>query len=170
MKDYYAVLGVEHEASSEQIKKAYRQLAKKFHPDVNGGDVQAEARFKQVHEAYSTLGNSELRAAYDQQLLTGRNTGQAKGSAFNTARSSKGNAKSGSANAEKVWSDPSRMQEQFEQFLAITPKARKVQTVAKPVPIKEWICPPCLTDISEFEKSRPVARYGSCRFRRRLWK
>ncbi|WP_339845163.1 DnaJ domain-containing protein [Paenibacillus sp. FSL W7-1088] len=136
MKDYYAVLGVEHEASSEQIKKAYRQLAKKFHPDVNGGDVQAEARFKQVHEAYSTLGNSELRAAYDQQLLTGRNTGQAKGSAFNTARSSKGNAKSGSANAEKVWSDPSRMQEQFEQFFGYHPKGKESPNGGKAGPNK----------------------------------
>ena len=74
MKDYYAVLGVDREASPDQIKKAYRQLAKRFHPDVNGGDAQAEARFKQIHEAYSTLGNPELRAAYNQQPRSTRKT------------------------------------------------------------------------------------------------
>lgn len=109
-------------------------------------------RFKQVHEAYSTLGNPELRAAYNQQPRSTGNPGGPNGATSSTAREKSGQAQNGPMNTDKVWSDPSRMQEQFEQFLAIAPKAREAQTVAKPIPTKEWICPPCLTDISEFEK------------------
>jgi DnaJ-class molecular chaperone len=136
MKDYYAVLGVEREASPEQIKKAYRQLAKKFHPDVNGGDPQAEARFKQVHEAYSTLGNPELRAAYNQQPRSTGNPGAAKGASSSTAREKSGHAKNGPMNTEKVWSDPSRMQEQFEQFFGYSPKGKESSNSGKADPNK----------------------------------
>lgn len=119
MKDYYAVLGVDREASPDQIKKAYRQLAKRFHPDVNGGDAQAEAHFKQIHEAYSTLGNPELRAAYNQQPRSTRKPGETQKATSSTTRE-----KSGPINAEQVWSDPSRMQEQFEQFFGYRPKGK----------------------------------------------
>lgn len=54
-RDYYEVLGVEKNASSEEIKKAYRRLARKYHPDVNGGDKEAEAKFKEINEAYEVL-------------------------------------------------------------------------------------------------------------------
>jgi curved DNA-binding protein len=65
-KDYYAVLGVEKSASSEQIKKAYRKLAIKYHPDKNPGDKQAEERFKEITEAYAVLSDQEKRRQYDQ--------------------------------------------------------------------------------------------------------
>ena len=55
MKDYYAILGVSREASQEEIKKAYRRLALKYHPDRNPGDKEAEERFKEINEAYQTL-------------------------------------------------------------------------------------------------------------------
>lgn len=63
MKDYYEVLGVSREASSEDIKKAYRKLAHKYHPDKKGGD---EAKFKEVNEAYQTLSDDQKRSQYDQ--------------------------------------------------------------------------------------------------------
>lgn len=65
-RDYYEVLGVDRSASEDQIKKAYRQQAKKYHPDLNPGDKTAEEKFKEVNEAYEVLSDSEKKAKYDQ--------------------------------------------------------------------------------------------------------
>ncbi|MDJ0553234.1 MAG: DnaJ C-terminal domain-containing protein [Microcoleaceae cyanobacterium MO_207.B10] len=65
-KDYYAALGLNKSASSEQIKKTYRKLARKYHPDMNPGDRKAEERFKEVNEAYEVLSDPEKRKKYDQ--------------------------------------------------------------------------------------------------------
>jgi DnaJ-class molecular chaperone len=64
-KDYYHVLGVRRDASAKEIKQAYRRLARRYHPDVNPGDVSAEQRFKEISEAYAVLGNPEQRQKYD---------------------------------------------------------------------------------------------------------
>ncbi len=64
-KDYYSVLGVSESASPEEIKKAFRTLAKKHHPDRNKGDKQAEERFKDISEAYDVLGDQQKRQQYD---------------------------------------------------------------------------------------------------------
>jgi len=65
-KDYYATLGVSREAKPEEIRKAYRRLARKYHPDVNPGNKAAEEKFKQLSEAYEILGDAKKRQVYDQ--------------------------------------------------------------------------------------------------------
>jgi molecular chaperone DnaJ len=64
-KDYYSILGVSKSASADEIKKAYRKLAVKHHPDKNGGDKEAESKFKEITEAYQTLSDPDKRAQYD---------------------------------------------------------------------------------------------------------
>src|SRR5690242_15036001 len=65
-RDYYQVLGVARDATDEQIKTAYRKLARKHHPDLNPGDKAAEERFKELQVAYDVLSNPENRKLYDQ--------------------------------------------------------------------------------------------------------
>jgi curved DNA-binding protein len=65
-KDYYKILGVAKTASEKEIKAAYRKLARKHHPDVNAGNKEAEARFKEIGEAYEVLGDKEKRKQYDE--------------------------------------------------------------------------------------------------------
>ena len=64
-RDYYEVLGVDKNASEDEIKKAYRKLAKKYHPDLNPGDKEAEEKFKEANEAYEVLSDAEKKAKYD---------------------------------------------------------------------------------------------------------
>ena len=64
-KDYYSALGVDKSASNDDIKKAYRKMAMKYHPDRNKGDAAAEAKFKEINEAYEVLKDPQKKAAYD---------------------------------------------------------------------------------------------------------
>ncbi|MCL1964282.1 MAG: DnaJ domain-containing protein [Firmicutes bacterium] len=68
MADHYSVLGVKRDAGAEEIKKAFRKLAKRYHPDATGGDEAAKQKFVQVNEAYETLSDDAKRKAYDAEL------------------------------------------------------------------------------------------------------
>ena len=65
-RDYYEVLGLSKGASDDDIKKAYRKLAKKYHPDLHPDDKNAEAKFKEISEAYDVLSDKDKRTKYDQ--------------------------------------------------------------------------------------------------------
>ena len=75
-KDYYKTLGVAKAASAEEIKKAHRKLARKFHPDLNPGDKKAEEKFKEIQEAYDVLSDEDKRPKYDQYGDQWQNIGQ----------------------------------------------------------------------------------------------
>ncbi len=78
-RDYYEVLGVSKNATADEIKKAYRQLALKYHPDRNPGDKDAEEKFKEAAEAYSVLSDADKRARYDRYGFAGMNGGSSSG-------------------------------------------------------------------------------------------
>ena len=81
-KDYYDILGVDEDANQREIKKAYRELARKHHPDRNPDDESAEDRFKEIQEAYSVLSDTEKRQQYDQRRKFGGGFGGFGGGSF----------------------------------------------------------------------------------------
>jgi len=110
-KDYYAILGVSRDATEEEIKKAYRRLAKKYHPDRNKGDKEAERRFKEINEAHSILTDKEKRAQYD-RFGSVRDKGFTGGNFWEEFAS-----RSGGPHAERFsWSDLGDLGDIFSQF------------------------------------------------------
>lgn len=83
-KDYYTILGVSKSADAEEIKRAFRKLARKYHPDMNPGDRAAEAKFKEINEAYEVLSDSDKRRKYDQFGQYWKHADQGSGSPFST--------------------------------------------------------------------------------------
>lgn len=111
-RDYYEILGVTKNASSEEIKKVYRRLARQYHPDLNPGDKAAEEKFKDIGEAYEILSDSAKRSQYDQfsrhwkqKGFTGNKTPKSKGS---------GGAANGRSNSQEV--DPGQFPD-FQSFI-----------------------------------------------------
>ena len=85
-RDYYEVLGVNKNADAATIKKAYRKLAKKYHPDSNEGNASAAEHFKEVNEAYDVLSDEKKRKLYDQFGHAAGNYGNAQGNGFGGAQ------------------------------------------------------------------------------------
>src|SRR6184192_1853322 len=81
-RDYYETLGVARDASEDDIKKAYRRLARQYHPDRNPGDKQAEDHFKEVQDAYDVLSDKAKRAQYDRFGFVGPEGGMPGGTTF----------------------------------------------------------------------------------------
>jgi curved DNA-binding protein len=80
MKTYYEILGVGREATKDELKKAFRKLAHQYHPDVNPGNKEAEAKFKMINKAYNTLSDESAKAGYDAKLKGGHIDQEGRGS------------------------------------------------------------------------------------------
>ena len=100
-KDFYAVLGVPSSASQDEIKKAYRKLAKKYHPDANASDPKAAERFKEISEANNVLGDAEKRKQYDEMRRLGAFDGGFGGGFGSRARGGAGGARGGAGSAQQ---------------------------------------------------------------------
>lgn len=122
MKDFYAILEVPKTATGEEIKKSYRGLAKKYHPDLHPGDLQAETRFKEIGEAYAVLGDEEKRRQYDQSR-NAANTAPRTGPGTSSKKTSKA-----PMNPDF---DISNMTQGFESFFGFNPKTGDITNEEK---------------------------------------
>lgn len=118
MKDYYKILSLKRDATQDAIKKAYRKLAKKYHPDQNPGDKQAEETFKQVNEAYTVLTDETQKAAYDARMFGGGPTSAAR---ENAPESNAGRAYRPRPNMSAA--DFAGSNNIFEDFFGFNPKS-----------------------------------------------
>jgi len=112
--NFYEVLGVQKSAPAEEIKKAYRKLAKRYHPDVNQGSQEAARKFQEVQQAYEVLSDPAARESYDNG---GRSGGTQRGNEAETRGRSSSRHK-GKMRGEPF--DPSKMEEQFSQFFGFS--------------------------------------------------
>lgn len=127
MEDYYKVLGVSRTATEDELKRAYRKLAKRCHPDTHPGDKECEERFRLINEAYDTLGNAAKRRKYDSAYNPGsaegrRGPGRQRGQARPDAR------------PEVDFAD---IHKTFEQFFGFDPHSHEVVNEEKLDPGKK---------------------------------
>ncbi|TVX92035.1 J domain-containing protein [Paenibacillus agilis] len=123
--NYYERLEVATTASADEIKKSYRRLAKKYHPDVNPGNEQAEARFKALAAAYQVLSDETSRQAYDEQLTRKGTGATAKSQAGSSSFSQAGGQKGSNAASGKVEFDMQKMHQNFERVFGFDPKTKE---------------------------------------------
>ncbi|MFC7677686.1 DnaJ domain-containing protein [Paenibacillus sp. GCM10028914] len=113
--NYYQILGVEHTAERQEIREAYRRLAKKHHPDVNQNNPEASQMFQKVHEAYRILSDERLRVDYD------RTSGVSGGSDDSSTKFTSARTEQGSGMGKAAF-DPSNPGGHFETFFGFNPK------------------------------------------------
>lgn len=118
MKTYYQILGVSKTASKDELKKAFRKLARQYHPDVNPGNKEAEEKFKQVNEAYNTLSDDSLKAAYDAKLEGNTYSSAGAAGSANTGRAAQTGPQSRPFNFENV-------EKNFESFFGFNPHTKE---------------------------------------------
>ena len=145
MKDYYKILGVDRQASTEQIKKAYRSLAKKYHPDVVKDDKAKQERMYEIQEAYACLENEERRKKYDAECLKSpRNTVNA-GEKVKNGRTSFGEKSPDMGQFERFFGfQPGRGMETYQDHRSSKPENRMDQSSRRK----------CLQPFSEEEACR----------------
>lgn len=107
MKDYYKVLNVSTDATKDEIKKAFRSLAKKYHPDRNANDKEALRKFQEVNEAYEVLSNEEARKQYDNKRKSGFKE---------SSKAEENNKKNKSSNGNKKYEDKSESMENLNKY------------------------------------------------------
>jgi curved DNA-binding protein len=149
-KDYYKILGVERSADEKEIKKAYRRLARQYHPDVNSGDKAAEARFKEINEANEVLSDPEKRRKYDdlaQDYQRWQQTGGASGYDFNqwSARGASGGTRSAYGDINDLFADDPQFSDFFGTLFGSmagrgsAPGARAGRTAAAPRHVEQEV-------------------------------
>jgi molecular chaperone DnaJ len=123
MKDYYKILQVSKTATMAEIKKSYRNLAKKYHPDANKDDPKAKEIFQDIGDAYNTLGDEEKRKVYDQKI---GGTNEPEASQSSTSHNTS-NTKGENKNYRDInFNDISSMNSAFESFFGFDPKSKEV--------------------------------------------
>lgn len=113
LKDYYKILEVSRDATNKEIKKAYRKLSLKYHPDRNQGDKGAEEKFKEITKAYNILSSAELKEKYDQRLNEGVKSGTTE-----TKRRAAGSGARASFNMNNL-------DKNFEDFFGFNPNSNE---------------------------------------------
>ena len=136
MSDPYSVLGIPRNASDEEIKKAYRSLSRKYHPDANPGDRECEKRFQAINEAYSILSSPEKRKKYDAEYRRFRaESGSASGAgtAYGAGSASGAGTAHGAASAKEQSSgiDFENIHRTFERFFGFNPDTKTVTNEQK---------------------------------------
>lgn len=115
MKDYYKILGIASHASQDEIKRAYRKLAKKYHPDMHQGDDQLEQKFKDITEAYDQLKDEANRKKYDEKLN------------IKTAHEHKERSTKRQKTPSVEEFDMEQIHEHFERFFGFDPKTKEIK-------------------------------------------
>ncbi len=119
--NYYQILGLQRDVSQEEIKKAYRRIAKQYHPDSNPGNREAEKKFKEASEAYEVLSNEEKRENYDHKLIAEqkKSTGESFANFFGFRPSDSKTDEGKNRKTSNTKTNPLDTTEMFERYMGI---------------------------------------------------